>query len=125
MISLYSIHKDPEYWEDPEVFRPERFLDADGKLLYKDRLLPFGLGTFFEFLISKFSNCLIGGNFFAGRRRCLGEILARQCLFLFFIGILRQYSVVKAEDAQLPSGIPLPGITLTPERYFAKFVRRH
>lgn len=46
LISLYSVHMDPEIWSDPEVFRPERFIGQDGKLNEKliDRLMPFGLG---------------------------------------------------------------------------------
>jgi len=31
IINLYSLFQDKEHWGDPEVFRPERFLDADGK----------------------------------------------------------------------------------------------
>lgn len=45
LTSLYGSHKDPNVWEDPEVFMPERFLDENGKLcLKKDRSLPFGAG---------------------------------------------------------------------------------
>lgn len=29
------------------MFRPERFLDNDGKLLPHDRMIPFGLGKIF------------------------------------------------------------------------------
>ncbi|KAJ8970474.1 hypothetical protein NQ317_017740 [Molorchus minor] len=42
LISLYSVHYDKEYWIDPENFRPERFLDDEGKLLPHERLIPFG-----------------------------------------------------------------------------------
>lgn len=24
MVNLYLIHRDPKYWDDPEIFRPER-----------------------------------------------------------------------------------------------------
>jgi methyl farnesoate epoxidase/farnesoate epoxidase len=53
---------DPEYWGDPEAFRPERFLDpATGSLIRKERFVPFGFG----------------------KRVCMGESLAKSELFLF------------------------------------------
>lgn len=45
VTSLYSYHSDPDVFPEPRAFRPERFLDADGKLLKKDLTLPFGAGT--------------------------------------------------------------------------------
>ena len=44
------------------IFRPERFLDADGFFKPNEMLQPFGIG----------------------RRKCLGESLARMENFLFF-----------------------------------------
>ena len=32
------------YWEDGETFRPERFLDSDGKCGKDDHLIPFSIG---------------------------------------------------------------------------------
>ena len=46
MTGLYSYHHDPEVWGDPEVYRPERFLDESGNLLKKDVTLPFGAGQY-------------------------------------------------------------------------------
>ncbi len=36
--------RDPTVWEEPETIKPERFLDADGKYIRQDGLIPFGLG---------------------------------------------------------------------------------
>ena len=44
LFDLHHIHNDPDYWGDPEVFRPERFLTSSGQLRKDDRLLPFGTG---------------------------------------------------------------------------------
>lgn len=46
LYSIYSVHMDKEHWGDPEDFRPERFLSAEGKIIHDDRILTFGLGTF-------------------------------------------------------------------------------
>ena len=37
---------DPKTWLDPRNFRPERFLDEEGNVLGRDRILPFGAGEF-------------------------------------------------------------------------------
>ncbi|CAG7731169.1 unnamed protein product, partial [Allacma fusca] len=69
--SIYAAHHDVEYWGDPEVFRPERFLDSSGsKVIPKDALMPFS----------------------TGKRYCLGETLARDTLFLFLATLLQNLS---------------------------------
>ena len=42
---LYAVLHDPDIWEEPEEFRPERFLDDKGKMCNREELIPFGLGT--------------------------------------------------------------------------------
>lgn len=45
LINATSIAMDSEYWENPEEFRPERFLNTDIDFRGKDfELLPFGAG---------------------------------------------------------------------------------
>lgn len=45
LASLYSVHMDKDFWKDPEVFRPERFLDANGKITINENyFVPFGYG---------------------------------------------------------------------------------
>lgn len=40
-ISLYGLHGDPQYFDEPEVFNPERF--GDGKTI-SPAYIPFGEG---------------------------------------------------------------------------------
>lgn len=47
-MSLRSIHHDSERWSDPEVFRPERYLNEKGEFLPDEGLCPFGLGKSIE-----------------------------------------------------------------------------
>lgn len=44
LTNLWGMHHDADIWGDPEVFRPERFLDCKGMLKKKDITLPFGAG---------------------------------------------------------------------------------
>ena len=46
ILNLYATHMDPEDWQLPQQFRPERFLDESGNVVDKDRVIPFSLGTF-------------------------------------------------------------------------------
>lgn len=99
-IGLRSVHMDKEFWKDPEVFRPERFLDKNSEVKNIDRFTPFG----------------------AGHRRCLGDQLARAALFTFFVGILQKFKL-KPSD-KLASMECLPGITMSAKPYGIIFERR-
>lgn len=82
ITSLYASHKDPTVWEQPDLFKPERFLDQNGKLcLSKDRSLPFG----------------------AGKRLCAGETFARNTMFMFVTAIMQSFTVKPADWETIPS----------------------
>ncbi|XP_032682972.1 cytochrome P450 9e2-like [Odontomachus brunneus] len=40
----YGLHHDPNYFENPEKFNPERFLNEDKKGINPNAYLPFGMG---------------------------------------------------------------------------------
>ncbi|XP_029734943.2 probable cytochrome P450 305a1 [Aedes albopictus] len=103
LMGLDTVQMDPEHWGDPENFRPERFLSSDGKIINTDRLIPFGLG----------------------RRRCLGDSLARSCMFTFLVGILQSFRLrLPVNGSEVPSLKLLPGITLSPKPYKIVFEPR-
>ncbi|XP_044306554.1 cytochrome P450 1A5-like isoform X2 [Varanus komodoensis] len=70
-INQWQVNHDANLWKDPFSFNPERFLTADGKDINKDereKVLTFGLG----------------------KRRCIGETIARWEIFLFLTILLQQ-----------------------------------
>lgn len=93
---------DANYWRDPDVFRPERFLDENQKISNIERFVAFG----------------------QGHRRCLGENLARGCLFTFFVGIMQKYRIELPDNEPMPSLDTLPGLVLSPQPYKVRFIKR-
>ena len=92
LLSLWSIHHDPNFWQDPYAFKPERFLDPEGHLVTVDhpnrrQIPPFG----------------------AGPRSCPGEAFARGRLILFIAMFCQRLTVT-------PEGHPDPA-TMGPRRY--------
>lgn len=76
MAAVDSIHHDPRYWDEPLEFRPERWMDADGKVaMKKEGFLPFSIG----------------------KRSCIGESLARLELLIFTVAVLRSFSISPPE----------------------------
>ncbi|CAG7719586.1 unnamed protein product [Allacma fusca] len=102
LLNLYDVHMDPAFWGDPEVFRPERFLDEDRNVCNTERLMPFSLG----------------------RRSCLGETMARMNLFLFTTKVFQQFSVQVDPSLPKPSTEPLVGITMGAQPFGVIFTKR-
>lgn len=74
---LYGTHHDPDLWDDPEAFRPERF-EADGGRAHRELLyLPFG----------------------AGPRGCVGGAFAMVQMLMVLGAVLRRYDLALADDA--------------------------
>lgn len=71
IINIYEIHRDPKIFEDPETFKPERFLSPQGKYTRLDKLMPFGYG----------------------KRSCPGESLAQMEIFLFTVTTLQNFKI--------------------------------
>lgn len=43
-IPIWSLHRDPKYYDDPEKFDPERFYDENKHKIKPYTYLPFGIG---------------------------------------------------------------------------------
>jgi len=74
--NVWAAHMDPAVWDEPEKFNPGRFLDDKGEVTSKrDHMIAFSLG----------------------KRACMGELLARQMLYLFVTGVLQNFNVLPPE----------------------------
>jgi methyl farnesoate epoxidase/farnesoate epoxidase len=102
LICLWSILSDPDHWGDPEVFRPERFIDSDGKFVKDEWMISFG----------------------SGKRFCLGESLARNVLFILFTSFMQEFSITIPEGDPLPNTIPQSGFTTAPQPFRMKLKQR-
>ncbi|GBP12912.1 Probable cytochrome P450 305a1 [Eumeta japonica] len=47
LVSIGDLHFDIELWDNPNEFKPERFIDENGKLIIPEYMLHFGLGVSF------------------------------------------------------------------------------
>ncbi|KAM5165065.1 uncharacterized protein ACMZJ9_007480 [Mantella aurantiaca] len=76
---LYSVLRDKEYFEKPEEFHPQHFLDSEGNLTKNEAFIPFS----------------------AGKRSCAGENMAKMELFLFFTSLLQNFTFQSPPGAKL------------------------
>ncbi|KAI0037198.1 cytochrome P450 [Vararia minispora EC-137] len=74
--NAWAITHDPDVYPDPDAFRPERFLDADGHLVPDDEKAVFGYG----------------------RRECVGMHFAKNTLFNAAASMLALFEFGKAKD---------------------------
>ncbi|XP_075539927.1 cytochrome P450 18a1-like [Dermacentor variabilis] len=100
--NLWAIHMDPDLWEDPEEFRPERFL-VDGQVQKPDYFMPFSVG----------------------RRMCLGNHLTQTEVFLFLSNLLLRYTLELPEGEQPPSMDGHVAVSHTPRPFRVKITPRN
>ena len=91
-----------DHWGDGEVFRPERFLDTEGRVVKDEHFVPFSLG----------------------RRQCLGETLARAELFLFFTALVQHYTLLPETAGRVPAEAWQLGVTSLPAPFKLRLVQR-
>ncbi|XP_074075223.1 cytochrome P450 2B6-like [Macrotis lagotis] len=102
-LFLSSSLKNPHYFEKPDIFDPNHFLDAQGALKKSDAFIPFSMG----------------------KRSCLGEGIARTELFLFITTILQNFSIVSSKPPEdLDIKLQNAGVGIIPPSYELRFLPR-
>ncbi|BFZ06894.1 hypothetical protein BsWGS_09933 [Bradybaena similaris] len=101
--NLDSVLHDKNIWgEDVLRFRPERFIDDQGKLKNPEEFIPFSMG----------------------RRACLGESLAKMELFLFLSNMFQRFKFLPANPDSIPPVAYRCAIVMTPHAYEVRMVER-
>ncbi|XP_015436194.1 PREDICTED: probable cytochrome P450 303a1 [Dufourea novaeangliae] len=97
LVGNYNTILMDESWGDPEVFRPERFIDEEGNITTPKKYFPFGLG----------------------RRRCMGENMARSNIFIIMTALLQAFTFSPVPGERKPSEEFADGFTASPKPFRA------
>lgn len=104
-LNAWACNMDPEVWDDPEVFRPERWLETPDAPLF-----TYGLGY----------------------RMCAGSLLANREMYTIYLRLLSAFEIrdVEAEDGGPVNTHPVKGVedptqlVSVPKRYRVRMVPR-
>jgi len=97
LMSMYELHRHEQFWDEPDLFKPERFSVEKGKA-HSDYYFPFG----------------------AGPRMCVGNNFAMYEMVLVVAEILKNYRVEPiTDDVELN-----PLISLRPKEVLLKLISR-
>ncbi|XP_061008306.1 cytochrome P450 3A24-like [Dama dama] len=92
-VPISVLHRDPEFWPEPEEFRPERFSKKNKDSINPYVYLPFG----------------------SGPRNCIGMRFAIMNMKLAVVRILQNFSFKPCKETQIPLKINSQGL-LRPEK---------
>nr|XP_056704601.1 cytochrome P450 1A1-like [Euleptes europaea] len=102
-VNMYQVNHDETLWVDPYLFKPERFLNENGELNKSlvEKVMAFGMGI----------------------RKCLGEEVARNEVFVILTTILQHLRLEKPAEDQLDL-TPVYGLSMSPKPYRLRVVLR-
>ncbi len=79
LLPLYLLHRHPRYWQDPDVFSPQRFAPEHEATRPRFAYMPFA----------------------AGPRHCIGETFALYEMLMHLYKVARRYRLVHVPDMPL------------------------
>lgn len=95
-IPIFAFSHDPKYFEDPEIFDPERFLGERRKDVNTAAYFPFGLGP----------------------RMCIGNRFALLEVKAMLFHLLARCNLKTCEKTSLPMRLSKTGLAMTAEKGF-------
>ncbi|CAG2166378.1 unnamed protein product, partial [Oppiella nova] len=93
-IPVYGIHHCEEFYPNPSVFDPKRFLPENSHKLIPYTYLPFG----------------------GGHRTCIGMRFAIMLIKLALVHVMLRYRFVTSKNTDIPVLLKQAGLSHTPER---------
>ncbi|XP_043115535.1 cytochrome P450 3A30-like [Puntigrus tetrazona] len=102
LIPTYALHRDPDYWSDPESFKPERFTKDNKESIDPYMYMPFGLGP----------------------RNCIGMRFAQVTMKLAIVEILQRFDVSVCDQTQIPLELIFNGLLAPKEPIKLKLTPR-
>ncbi|KAM6157149.1 cytochrome P450 3A4-like [Erethizon dorsatum] len=102
MVPTFALYRDPEYWPEPEEFRPERFSKKNKDLINSYIYMPFG----------------------SGPRNCIGMRFALMNMKLAVIRVLQNFSLQPCEETQVPLKLSTYGLLQSEKPIVLKVVSR-
>ncbi|KAL9896717.1 putative cytochrome P450 9f2 isoform 1-T1 [Glossina fuscipes fuscipes] len=103
-IPAIGIHRDPQYYENPNKFDPERFSEENKDNIKPFTYLPFGLGP----------------------RNCIGSRFALLETKVLVYYLLRDFHLAAAKKSSIPLKLYANGFLLLPKNgFWLKFISRN
>uniref|UniRef100_A0A8D0G895 unspecific monooxygenase n=1 Tax=Sphenodon punctatus TaxID=8508 RepID=A0A8D0G895_SPHPU len=102
MIPPSVLHRDPEYWPEPDEFRPERFSKENKETLNPYVYLPFG----------------------AGPRNCIGMRFALLTIKVAMVSLLQSFTFRPCKETEIPLKLSTTGLTAPTNPIILKLIPR-
>ncbi|RLW01624.1 hypothetical protein DV515_00007835 [Chloebia gouldiae] len=102
LIPAFVLHRDPQYWPEPDEFRPERFSKENKEGIDPYTFLPFG----------------------AGPRNCIGMRFALLVMKVAVVVLLQNFSFRPCKDTPIPLDLDSKGFMQPKKPIVLKMVPR-
>ena len=102
LIPVYALHRDEEFWSEPDSFIPERFLPENKDSINQFAYLPFG----------------------SGPRNCIGMRFAMMEIKTILVKMLQRYRFVRGPETPVPLKMQPRAVLAPAEPVIIRFENR-